>query len=254
MPLPRAGRALHARGPYMLTLLPAALSSASWRVLPVLLSASPALAQAGTTQDSAIADMFRNAGPVGYVIVLMSVVAIALVIEDFVTIQRQKLAPPRLVLELDALLEDQNFQGALELCEKSRTYLTNVVAAGLGKLGHPFETIQTALREMEEEEAVKLFQKVGWLSFLNATAPLLGLFGTVVGMFVTFGEIAGKGGSVSPADLAYGIKSALVTTIFGLTVAIPVGLFFFLLRNRVVRTTIEVNAIAEDLFERFRKK
>ena len=45
-----------------------------------------------------------------------------------------------------------------------------------------------------------------------------------------------------------------MTTIFGLTVAIPVGLFFFLLRNRVVRTTVEVNAIAEDLFERFRKK
>jgi biopolymer transport protein ExbB/TolQ len=59
---------------------------------------------------------------------------------------------------------------------------------------------------------------------------------------------------VSPAQLAGGIKLALTTTIFGLIVAIPVGAFFFVFRNRVVRTSIEVNAIAEDLFERFRSK
>ncbi|MCB9870832.1 MAG: MotA/TolQ/ExbB proton channel family protein [Planctomycetes bacterium] len=57
---------------------------------------------------------------------------------------------------------------------------------------------------------------------------------------------------MSPAQLAGGIKLALTTTIFGLCVAIPVGAFYFMFRNRVVRTTIEVNAIAEDLFERFR--
>ena len=61
-------------------------------------------------------------------------------------------------------------------------------------------------------------------------------------------------GTSSPPPLALGKahKLALTTTIFGLVVAIPVGAFFFMFRNRVVRTTIEVNAIAEDLFERFR--
>ena len=82
---------------------------------------------------------------------------------------------------------------------------------------------------------------------------MMGLFGTVSGMFVTFGTIAAAGGSVSPAILAKGIKMALITTILGLTVAIPVGVCFFILRNRVVRMSTEVNAIAEDLFERFRK-
>lgn len=105
---------------------------------------------------------------------------------------------------------------------------------------------------MEDEESVKLFQKIGYLSLIAATAPMMGLLGTVTGMFVTFGDIAAAGGSVSPAQLAGGIKLALTTTIFGLIVAIPVGAFFFMFRNRVVRTTIEVNAIAEDLFERFR--
>ena len=68
------------------------------------------------------------------------------------------------------------------------------------------------------------------------------------------GKIAAAGGSVSPAQLAGGIKMALITTIFGLTVAIPVGVAFYTLRNRVIKTSTEINAVAEDLFERFRKQ
>jgi biopolymer transport protein ExbB len=204
-------------------------------------------------QKSAVVDAFENAGLIGYLIVVMSIISVALIIENFINIKRDKLAPPGTIDELEALFDANEFQEAMELCENENNYLCRVVSSGLSKLGHPFETIQTAVREMEEEEAVKLFQKVGWLSLMTATAPMMGLFGTVTGMFVTFGEIARAGGSVSPAVLAYGIKMALVTTIFGLTVAIPVGMFYFILRNRVVKITIEVNAIAEDFFERFRK-
>ena len=63
-----------------------------------------------------------------------------------------------------------------------------------------------------------------------------------------------SGGNVSPAKLAGGIKMALITTMLGLSVAIPVGIAFFTLRNRVIKTSTEINAITEDLFERFRAK
>ena len=234
--------------------IPQKLLSTVMFVTAPLCVAGLATAQ-GTPQAEAanpIADAFNNAGTIGWVIVILSVVALALIIENFMTLKRDKLAPPDLIDELEALFDEENFQEALELCENERTYLTNVVAAGLSKLGHSFDTIQTAVREMEEEEAVKLFQKIGWLSLIAAVAPMLGLLGTVSGMFVTFGEIAARGGSVNPSILAGGIKFALVTTIFGLIVAIPVSGFFFFFRNRVVKTTIEVNAVAEDLFERFR--
>ena len=205
---------------------------------------------------SFIAEVFDydNAGFIGYVIVLMSVVAVALIIENFMNIKREKLAPPELLDELEALFDEENFQEATELCEQEKNYLTRCVGAGLSKLGHAFETIQITIREMETEESVKLFQKIGWLSLLSATAPMMGLFGTVTGMFVTFSAIAAAGGSVSPAELAGGIKMALITTIFGLTVAMPVGVCFFMLRGRVVRISTEVNAMAEELFERFRKE
>ena len=225
------------------------------RVLPViapLMLTNVAFAQDDGEQKNALLDAFGNAGIIGYVIVALSVVSLALIIENFVSIKRDKLAPPDIIDELEAFFEEENFQDAMDLCESERVYLTNVVQSGLAKLGHPFETIQSSVREMEEEETVKLFQKIGWLSLIAASAPMMGLLGTVTGMFVTFGKIAQAGGSVSPADLAGGIKLALTTTIFGLVVALPTGAFFFTFRNRVVRTTIEVNAIAEDLFERFR--
>lgn len=226
-------------------------------LMPLALASTAAAQQAAPAAESSgswLGDMFANAGFIGWVIVGVSVVGLALIIECFVSIKREKLAPPETIDELEALFEEKNFEEAAELCENDRKYLTNVVAAGLGKLGHQFETMQTAMREMEDEEAVKLYAKIGWLSLISATAPMLGLFGTVTGMFVTFGAIADAGGSVSPAQLAEGIKMALVTTIFGLTVAIPVGAFYFFLRNRVTRIIIEVNAIAEDFFERFREK
>lgn len=228
------------------------------RILAVaapLLLASSLLAQ-GEEQSSTLAEVFKyqNAGLIGYIIVVMSVVALALIIENFMSIKREKLAPPDLLDELEALFDGENFQDAVELCEQDKNYLTNVVGAGLSKLGHSFETMQTSLREMQTEESVKLFQKIGWLSLISATAPMMGLFGTVTGMFVTFSAIAAAGGSVSPAQLAGGIKMALITTIFGLTVAIPVGVAFYTLRNRVIKTSTEINAISEDLFERFRGK
>lgn len=223
----------------------------------LLMLSSPVLAQEGESKSgSMIGQVFSydNAGLIGYLIMLMSVVAVALIIENFMTIKREKLAPPDIIDELEALFDGENFQDAVELCEQEKNYLTNVVGSGLSKLGHSFETMQTTIREMQTEESVKLFQKVGWLSLISAIAPMMGLFGTVTGMFVTFGKIADAGGSVSPAQLAGGIKMALITTMLGLTVAIPVGVAFFILRNRVIKTSTEINAIAEDLFERFRAK
>jgi biopolymer transport protein ExbB len=223
---------------------------------PLLLVSIGSAQEPAAEGRSMISDVFayENAGIIGYLIVVVSVVALALIIEDFISLKREKLAPPDLIDELEALFDEENFQEAVELCEQEKNYLTNCVGAGLSKLGHPFETIQVAVREKETEESVKLFQKIGWLSLISALSPMMGLFGTVTGMFVTFSTIAEAGGSVSPAILAKGIKMALITTIFGLTVAIPVGLCFFILRGKVIKITTEANGIAEDLFERFRSK
>ncbi|MFM1873698.1 MAG: Biopolymer transport protein ExbB, partial [Planctomycetota bacterium] len=160
----------------------------------LLLVSSPVLAQEGgggaTEKPGFIADVFANAGVIGYIIMLMSIIAVAMIIESVATIKREKLAPPDMIDELEALFDGENFQDAVELCEQEKNYLTNVVGAGLAKLGHSFETMQVALREMQTEESVKLFQKIGWLSMMAGVGPMMGLLGTVTGMFDTFGSIA----------------------------------------------------------------
>jgi biopolymer transport protein ExbB len=81
---------------------------------------------------------------------------------------------------------------------------------------------------------------------------MLGLFGTVYGMIQAFNEITRKGATVTPQDLSAGISTALITTLFGLFVAMPALFFFFLFRNKVIKVSLEITAIAADLVERFR--
>lgn len=235
------------------------LSSFAFR-FPALIAvagvfAAPLVAapQDGETVEkpSMLSDIVGNAGLIGLVIGILSIMALALVIEHFMSIKRDKLAPPHLIDEIEALFEEQKFQEAVEVCEAEPNFLTNTVGAGLAKLGHSYETIQVAYEEMHDEEEIKLHQKIGWLSLIAAVAPMLGLLGTVAGMIDTFGEIASKP-SVKPGDLAGGIKGALVTTMLGLTVAIPVTASYVFFKNRVVLASLEIGAIVEELFDRFR--
>ncbi len=218
--------------------------------------ATPALAQEPAPQseamDLSVGSLIVGSGFIGWVIVALSVVALALIIEAFVSLKREKLAPPELIDEIQALFDEGQFQEAMQLCENEPTFFTRVCGAGIAKIGHPFEVIQGALSEMGDEESVRLNQKLGWLAVISAVAPMLGLLGTVQGMILAFHQIAASGGQATPADLANSISIALLTTLFGLMVAIPVISVMAYLRNRLIRSIIEVGAIVEDLFERFR--
>ena len=202
--------------------------------------------------DLTIGKLIRQSGPFGWAIIVLSVVALAVMIENFVSLKRDKLAPPELIDEIQALFDEEQYQEAMELCENEPTFLTRVCGAGIAKIGHSFEVIEKSLEEMGDEEAVKLHQKVGWLSLIANVAPMMGLLGTVSGMVLAFNKIATSGGNAKPAELADGISQALLTTLFGLLVAIPVTASFAYLRNNLIRSVIEVGAIVEDMFERFR--
>lgn len=220
-----------------------------------LLGGLAAEASAQESGGTTLGDIFKNAGVIGWMIVGLSVVALAVIIKFFVDLKREKLAPPDLLDELDGLLDEKNYQEALQLCEDEPNFLTHVVSAGLGKIeaNHPFDQIQGAMAEALDEETVKLHLKVGWLSLISQVAPMMGLLGTVQGMIQAFGVIATKDSGVSPKDLASGIKAALITTLFGLLVGIPTSAFFVYFRNRVITITLEVSAMVEELQERLRK-
>ena len=228
------------------------LTRAALRTLPLVaasLLATPALAE---TVESSALDVFTKSGAMGILIIVLSVVALAVIIENMVTLKRDKLAPPDLIDEVQALFDEGQYQEAMELCENEPCFFTRVAGAGIAKIGHSFEVIEQSISEMGDEESIRLHQKIGWLSLIANVAPMMGLLGTVGGMIKAFNTIASSGGQANPADLAVGISEALLTTMLGLVVAIPTTAAFAFLRNRLVKTVIEVGAIVEDLFERFR--
>jgi len=221
-------------------------------VLVVMVLAMSSVAFAQEREGKTLGDVIKDGGLIGFIIIGMSVAALALTIEHIITIRRDKIVPPELIDELEALFEEEEYQEALELCESEPNFLTNILSAGLPKINAGFEAMEKAMDEVSEEETIKLQQKISWLNLIANLAPMMGLLGTVYGMIVAFNEITKLGPNVTPADLSTGISAALVTTMLGLIVAIPTMAAFFYFRNKVIKVSLELAAIADDLVERFR--
>ena len=163
-------------------------------------------------------------------------------------------SPPELIDEVEALLEEDEYQEALELCESEPNFVTRSLAAGLPRLGEGYAKVKEAMEGAAGVEAVKLQQKVSWMLFLSNVAPMLGLFGTVSGMITAFQKIVELGAKVQPSDLAGGISAALVTTFLGLLVAIPAVTAYQYFRNKATRISIHFAEVLEEMTERFRNR
>ena len=198
--------------------------------------------------------VLQDGGAIGIVIMLMSVATLALIIEFSVNVRADKICPPELIDEVEALLEEDEYQEALELCESEPNFVTRSLAAGLPRVNEGYNTVKDAMEAAAGIEAVKLQQKVSWMLFLSNVAPLMGLFGTVSGMITAFQTIVAMGAKVTPALLAGGISAALVTTFLGLLVAIPAVSAYQYFRNKATRISIHFAEVLEEMTERFRNR
>lgn len=207
-------------------------------------------------QDISLWNVVQSGGNVGYLILLMSLAALALVIRNFISLQRPRLLPDHLVGDLEELLEKNDYEQARQMCLNHSSYLAHVIGAGLTQIGSMFGffDMQNAMQETSEREISKLYRKLEYLSFIASTAPMLGLLGTVLGMIKAFNEISLSEGAAQPSQLAGGISEALVTTCLGLIVAIPTMFFVAFFRNRIDNTISEAEVIVEKLMGRFRRE
>jgi biopolymer transport protein ExbB len=196
--------------------------------------------------------ILRDGGTIGWVIIVLSVATMAVLIECSVTVRRDKICRPELIDEVEALLEEDELQEALELCESEPNFFTNMMAAGLAKANLGYDEMKTAMENRGGVEVTKMMQKVGWILWLSNIGPLLGLFGTVTGMIAAFNVIKALGAAVTPTDLAGGISAALVTTFDGLLVSIPAVTAYQYFRDKVTKIAIDFGSMAEDMIQRFR--
>lgn len=177
-------------------------------------------------------ELFVKGGVVMYPIALCSIVALAVFLERCWTYYRVARQSGWLARQVEPLAETSRFEEAETLCRQSDLPLAGIFMAALRNAGRPRAEIKAVVDEAGQREAVQLMRFLGLLSTIATLAPLLGLLGTVTGMIECFSVIAAQGRG-TPETLGGGISEALLTTAFGLIVAIPVILGHRFLSNRV---------------------
>ena len=185
------------------------------------------------------------------VFALISLSMVALVVMNIVALRRSQMAPPELVEDFGALLDENKFQEAYELAKDDESLLGDVLAAGMTQLqSGPDKALQT-MQDVEQGRIMKMEQQLGYLVLIGNLAPMIGLFGTVVGMIASFQAIASGGAAPSPQKLAEGIATALFTTEVGLAIALPALAIFEVLKNRLAKFVLEVSVVSENFIGRF---
>lgn len=219
--------------------------------LPAVAQDAPAPVQGGRAMTAI--EFVKYGGTVGYILILGSVVALGMSIERGIALKRDAVVPPDVISQLEGLMEEEDYEEAMRVCESQPGFFCNVVAAGLPKVGQGWEPIADAMGEVGDFEATKMQQSISYINLVATMSPLLGLFGTVTGMISAFNTIATSATPPTPAQLAGGIQQALVTTCMGLMVSIPFGIVYFYFRNKVQRLVLEVAAVTGELMDRFRE-
>ena len=186
-------------------------------------------------------------------LIASSILAMALIIERFLSLKTQKIAPPRLLDE--ALSVSRTAVPSLEIVTQleRNSALGEVLASGFRALHTDPRCSEADLRATMEGAgrvvAHRLERYLNTLGSIASAAPLMGLFGTVVGMIEIFGSQTPAGGATggNPAQLAHGISVALYNTAFGLIVAIPSLIFWRYFRGRVDEYLLTLELASERL-------
>jgi biopolymer transport protein ExbB len=185
--------------------------------------------------------LIKKGGPLMVPLALASILALALGVERFVVLGRERRLQAGFSSGLiSAWKADPSGERAVEYCAQSDGIVSRILEAGVSwtKFGH--EAVGKAIEDVGAREADKLKRSLRPLSVIATTSPLLGLLGTVYGMIEAFQKTSSSGGTAKTAALATGIYEALVTTAAGLTIAIPVLLLYQFLLGRVDKLIDEV--------------
>jgi biopolymer transport protein ExbB len=197
------------------------------------LSGGAALRQ--ITHKPSLMDQIQSGGPIVWPILGLALLALILVVERFVYLNRVHGNTDRLMENMNRMAENGEWGRCEELVRKHEGRerpVINVLAAGLASRSEDRETQENILQEAILREAPRLERFLSVLGILGAIAPLLGLLGTVTGMIATFRVIT-LYGTGDPRMMSGGISEALITTELGLAVAIPIMLLHTLLSRRV---------------------
>lgn len=200
------------------------------------------------------------------VLAIMSIYSLGLMIERWLTFNKAKKESLKFATQATQLLKQNKLKDVIAVSKNyKKSHLAKVVSAGLYEFtyetenpGVPagFDVVEAAKRAIERASAMtaaELKRGLGGLATIGSTAPFVGLFGTVVGIIHAFQTMAVSGGG-GLGTVSAGIAEALITTAFGLLVAIPAVWMYNYFTNRIERFNVEMNNSSNELIDYFIKQ
>jgi biopolymer transport protein ExbB len=206
-------------------------------------------ARAAASQATSLLDVLVLGGWVMIPLVLLSILTFYLLIERWITIRQASSNPDAITDRVREYVRNGDVDGAITYCERKDVPITRILQQGLERLGRPISEIQDAVQAAGKHETFALEKRTNLLASIAGIAPMLGFFGTVVGMIRAFQEIQNLQGNVNPSVLAGGIWEALVTTAAGLLVGILALFSYNFLIGRIRRLTNDMERSATDFID-----
>ena len=188
----------------------------------------------------------------------MSLVALALVlglafcIERIVYLTLSEINAKKLLADVDKLVENNDVEGAKQLCRNTRGPVASICFQGLLHIRESMDDIERSIMSYGSVQTAKLEKGCSWIKLFIAMAPSLGFLGTVIGMVMAFEQIQ-VAGDISPTIVASGMKVALITTIFGIVVALILQLFYSYITSKIEHLTSQMEESAVTLLDTIMK-
>ena len=192
-------------------------------------------------------EIIKAAGWPIWPLLIVSIIAVALIIERFITLRKNKIIPDGLLEKAVSAYREQGITAELVAGLAKNSPLGQVLAAGLRNHNSSRYVMKDAVEEAGRGVTHELERYLTTLGTIASISPLMGLFGTVVGMIEIFGSQGPTG--ASPTQLAHGISVALYNTGFGLVIAIPAMIFFRHFRGKVESFVFEMEQQSSKLVD-----
>ena len=180
------------------------------------------------------------------IMLAVSIALIALIMLLIMELRMVTAIPPGFVEEFTDTVNKRRFKEAYEMAKEDGSFLGRVMMTGMSRLQYGIDDAREAAFNMVESVKAGKDQLITYLATIGTLGPMLGLVGTVWGMILSFMEL-GKGGAPNPSKLAEGISHALVVTLVGIALSVPAIFAHAFFRNRLIRITMDVANIADDL-------
>ncbi len=190
----------------------------------------------------------KQGGPDMWILLALSVIVVAIVIERLVFFASQHGDTKGLLRQIGSKIADDDLDGAIKICQQNNGMLPRILEFGLRRGEKNRADITDALSIALMEHLNALERNLGIIGTIAVIAPFVGLAGTVLGIIRAFQDIALKGNS-TPAVVAAGVSEALITTFAGLVVAIFAVIFFNYFKSRIKAYNQEMIVAANQLAE-----